>query len=73
MSSIKSWYLKSAVITFLLVSFATAQQNETGYVQIVAEPDVRVFVEGKLAGRTNDRDQGLVLRRCGRWKISTAV
>lgn len=68
MSSIKNWYLKSAVATSVLVGFATAQQNETGYIQIVAEPGIRVFVEGKLAGSTSDRDQGLVLNNVGAGK-----
>lgn len=57
----KRW-CKSFITLVLLACAAPGQaQDDTGYIQLIADPDVRVFVDGKLAGYTSRRDQGLVL------------
>jgi len=58
----KRWDLLFAFLLVLLVGGSPGQaQKETGYVQIIADPDVRVFIDGKLAGLTSSQDQGLVV------------
>jgi hypothetical protein len=61
-SSNKYWRCLLALTLLWTASLALARaQKETGYVHIIADPDVSVFVDGKLAGQTSSRDRGLVL------------
>ncbi len=56
------WCRLLALILALLACVASGQaQPKTGYIQIIANADVSVFIDGKLAGLTSSRDQGLVV------------
>ena len=49
-------------LSALLLCFAPIRaQSAVGYLQIFADPNVDVFVDGKLAGRTSSIEQGIVL------------
>ena len=49
-----------ALVLMLLTGVASSQ-TQTGYIHIITDAGVRVFLDGKLAGVASERDQGLVI------------